>query len=352
MDNVKKLATYFQVLLILTLFMGLVSPTAKSGTIQSNLSEKNEYTIALDGDLSGVTIGLYESYYSSTDNRIELSRTALYNMFMWMNATVHILNRTDILYGALWACEILCIPEGLGPYIQSSLGYDAMDMIKEWIALGGSYIGVRGSSTIAFSDGYFEGSSETFYMDLINGTSIGMPSYGYIVMSELALNKDIPDGPDFSEFPNTMNVFWRTGRYFEANEGQEMITLASYTWNDEPAIVAAKYGDGNVLASSPQFEFEEDDDRDGVDYYDDTYDDPDSEWPLVMEICKWMIEDSPTVANTTTWTYPEPEDTSTTTIPTNTTDQPMIIPMETIVVTVGVIAAVAIIAAVVLMKRR
>jgi len=282
MDIVKKLATNSRILLILILFVGLVSTPAISGINQSNLSEKNEFAIALDDDLSGVTIGLYESYYSSTDNRIELSRTALYNMFMWMNATVHILNRTDILNGALWACEILAIPEGLGPYIQTSLGYDAMDIIKEWIALGGSYMGVRGASTIAFSDGYFEGSAESFYMDLINGTSIGMPSYGYIVMSELALNKGIPDGPDFSSFPDTMNVFWRTGRYFEAREGQEMITLASYTWNDEPAIVAAKYGEGNVLASSPQFEFEEDDDRDGVDSYDETYDDPDSERPMVM----------------------------------------------------------------------
>lgn len=350
MEEMRKLPTTFKVIIGIALLVNLASFPVTTVSSNSTPYPMAAYEIAQTTDLSGVTVGLYESYHSSTDNRIELSRTALYNMFRWMNATVHILNRTDILNGALWTCEILCIPEGLGPYIQSNLGYDAMDMIKEWISLGGSYMGVRGASTIAFSDGYFEGNAETFYMDLINGTSIGMSSYGYIVMSELELNKDITSGPDFSSFPNTMNVFWRTGRYFEANEGQEMITLASYTYNDQPAIVAAKYGEGNVLASSPQFEFEEDDDRDGVDYYDESYDDPDSEWPLVLEICKWMIEDSPTVANTTTWAYPETSDTASST--TDDTNQPLIIPMETIMLTIGIVAVVAIVATVVLMKKR
>ena len=345
MDGLNKLMKFLELMIAIVLLVGLASYPVKIDTCQLDSAAERNFKTAQEADLTGIAVGLYESYSSSTDNRVELSRTALYNMFLWMNATVHIFNKTDILNGALWACEILCIPEGLGPLIQLNLGYDAMDMIKEWIALGGSYIGVRGSSTIAVSDGYFEGSNETYYMDLINGTSIGMPTYGYIVMSELALNKDIPNGPDLSELPDTMNVFWRTGRYFEAHEGQEMITLASYTWNEEPAIVAAEYGLGNVLASSPQFEFEEDDDRDGVDYYDDTYEDSDSEWPLVLEICKWMVDDSPTVANTTTWTYPE---TSTNT--TNVYDVPLAIPPE--VVLIGVVGVIAVVAIVVLLRRR
>lgn len=345
MDGLNKLLKLLKVMIAVALLVGFTSYPVNTDICRSAKDTERNFQNAQEGDLTGITVGLYESYSSSTDNRVELSRTALYNMFLWMNASVHILNKTDILNGALWACEIICIPEGLGPNIQLNLGYDAMDMIKEWIALGGSYIGVRGSSTIAFSDGYFEGSNETFYMELINGTSIGMPTYGYIVMSELSLNKDIPNGPDFTQFPDTMNVFWRTGRYFVAHEGQEMMTLASYTWNDQPAIIAARYGEGIVLASSPQFEFEEDSDRDDVDYYDDSYEDPDSEWPLVLEICKWMIDESPTVANTTTWTYSESASTTT-----NADDLPLVIPPEFILV--GVVGVIAIVVLAVLLRRK
>lgn len=315
-----------------------------------NVSMENATSGALaqlGDDLSGVTVGLYQSYYSSTDQRVNQSRIALTHMFTWMNATLHILNKTDILNGALWVCELFAVPEGLGPFIERNMGEDAMDMVKEWIALGGSYIGVRGSAAMTFSDSYFEGSNTTFYMGLVNGTSIGMQSYAFNIMSELSIKRDLADGPDLSSMPATMNVYWQTGRYFQAAEGQEMITLATYEYNDQPAMVAARYGQGNVFASSPHFEYEENSDRDGTDYR-DSYDDPDSEWPLVLEICKWMIEDSQTVANATTWTYPPPEQTETTT---NDTLSSFPLAIEVVVIA-GSIGIVVIMAAVVVLRRR
>ncbi|MFW9810216.1 MAG: hypothetical protein ACFFE6_12640, partial [Candidatus Thorarchaeota archaeon] len=62
----------------------------------------------------------------------------------------------------------------------------------------------------------------------------------------------------------------------------------------------------NVFISSPHFEYEENDSRDGTDYMDE-YNDPDSEWPLLLEISKWLVESSPTVQNLTEWpTNPPP----------------------------------------------
>lgn len=301
-------------------------------------------------DLSGVTVGLYESYYSSTDARIRESRGALLHMLSWMNATVHVLNKTDIVNGALWACEIFVIPEGLGPFIERNLGNDGMDKIKEWIALGGSYVGVRGSAAMAVSDSYFEGSNTTFYMGLINGTSIGMPSFGHTRMADLSIIHNPVDGPDLSEMPRSMSVVWQTGRYFVAAESQEMITLATYHYNGEPAMVAARYGEGNVFVSSPHFEYEENSDRDGTDYR-DTYDDPDSEWPLVLEICKWMLDDSPTVVNTTTWTYPEPTELVTNTTDTDTNTQPFVLSVEMIGIG-GALVGFVIIALIIVMKKQ
>jgi glutamine amidotransferase-like uncharacterized protein len=331
------------------LFGLIISPTQV--TINQVVNVQSNQVIAQSNeDLAGVTVGLYESYYSSTDARIRESRGALLHMLQWMNASVHILNKTDIINGALWACEILVIPEGLGPFIERNLGEDGMDKIKEWVALGGSYVGVRGSAAIAVSDSYFEGSNTTFYMGLINGTSIGMPEFGHTLIAHLNIHHNPVEGLIFSDIPRSLEVIWQTGRYFVAAEGQEMITIATYGYNGEPAMVAAPYGEGNVFLSSPHFEYEENSDRDGTDYR-DTYDDPDSEWPLVLEVCKWMLEDSPTVVNTTFWSDPEPIETITNTTDTGTNTQPFVLSVETMVI-VGALVGFIVIASVIVKKRR
>ena len=111
--------------------------------------------------------------------------------------------------------------------------------------------------------------------------------------------------PDFGTItirymPDKLCVYFRTGRYILPHEGQELIYIANYTHNNLPAMVASFYGAGNVFISSPHFEFEENSNRDGTDEFDD-FDDPDSEWPFILEITKWLIESSPTVQNLTSW---------------------------------------------------
>jgi hypothetical protein len=103
-------------------------------------------------DLTGISVGIYGSYFSYVDPRVNESRTALINMFTWMNASIITFNTTDLLNGVLWACEVLAIPEGLDPTIENRLTDDGIRAIQEWVSLGGSYIGVRGSAAIAVRD--------------------------------------------------------------------------------------------------------------------------------------------------------------------------------------------------------
>ena len=222
-------------------------------------------------DLSGITVGIY--YIGYLDSRVNNSLTALINMFRWMNATVRIFNKTDIINGALWACEVLSIP--------------------------GSYIGVRGSAAMAVKDSYFENSWTEFKLALIDGTSYEVEDLGHTTITNVTINRECT-GPDLSDMPETMSVLFKTGRYILPNEGQELIYIANYTHNNLPAMVASHYGDGNVFISSPHFEYEENDDRDGTDYL-DSYDDPDSEWPFMLTMTQWLIDSSPTVCNLTQW---------------------------------------------------
>jgi glutamine amidotransferase-like uncharacterized protein len=222
-------------------------------------------------------------------------------MYNWMNATVRIFNTTDIINGSLWSCEILSIPEGLGPTLEYKLTDEGLQVIREWVAAGGSYIGVRGSAAMTVQYSYFENIWTEFDLALINGTSYEVEGLGHTTITNVSLNRECT-GPDLSDMPKNLSVLFKTGRYILPNEGQDLIYIANYTHEDLPAMVASSYGDGNLFISSPHFEYEENGDRDGTDYL-DSYDDPDSEWPFMLTISRWLVESTPTVCNLTGWPY-------------------------------------------------
>jgi glutamine amidotransferase-like uncharacterized protein len=253
-------------------------------------------------DLSGISVGIY--YIGYYDPRVNNSLTALINMYEWMNATVRVFNTTDIINGSLWACEILSIPEGLGPTLEYKLTDEGLQAIREWVSAGGSYIGVRGSAAMTVKYSYFEGISTEFDLALINGTSYEVEDLGHTTMTNVTIDRECT-GPDLSDLPQNMSVLFKTGRYILPNEGQELMYIANYSHSNLPAMVAAEYGEGNLFVSSPHFEYEENSDRDGTDYL-DSYDDPDSEWPFMLRIAKWLVESTPTVCNLTTWPTPPP----------------------------------------------
>ncbi len=285
-------------------------------------------------DLTGIRVGIYEGYYRS-----EASRTALISMFEWMNATVNVFNSTDIINGSLWSCELFAIPEGLGPTLESRLTPDGLQAIREWVAAGGSYIGVRGSAAMAVRYSYFEGSYTEFNLALIEGTSYEITEMEPLEMTNVSINRACV-GPDLSEMPSNLSVLFETGRYILPAEGQELIFIANYTHVGLPAMVASYYGEGTVFISSPHFEYEEDGDRDGTEYY-DRYDDPDSEWPFMLTISRWLIESSPTVCNITEWPY----------TPSTTPEENLKFPFEILLVGGGVGIAVILVIAIYIRRK-
>jgi len=323
-------------LLVVGLVLGLAFVQAAGTSTQCDIESGHIHIGAQSSnDLTNISVALYEGYYSSVDRRINESRGALFNMLTWMNATINIINHTEILDGALWAHELLVIPEGLGPLIERKIGDEGLQLIRDWLSAGGSYIGVRGSAAMAVTDSYFERSNTTFALGLFNGTSFGMPELGHTLMTDVEINRDCT-GPDLSDMPETMSTLFRTGRYFVADPGQEMIVIARYTYNDLPAMIATHYGEGTVFLSSPHFEYEENGDRDGTDYM-DRYDDPDSEWAFMLRITQWLLDDSPTVLNATTWPIPIASD--------------LLIPTEMLLVAGG-LGVVVIITVLVFVKKR
>jgi glutamine amidotransferase-like uncharacterized protein len=248
-------------------------------------------------DLSDVKVALYEGYTSYFDPRCNESKTALTHMFEWMNTSVTIVNAEEIRNGILWNFELFAIPEGLGPTLESRLGEEAMDCIRDWVSAGGSYVGVRGSAAMAVKDSYFEGSTSSFYLALIDGISYEVEGLPQQSMINVSINHDC-DEPDLSSEPDQITICSITGRYFKTYEGQEANIVANYTHINQPAMITARCGDGTVFLSSPHFEYEEDSTRDGT-YYMDDFEDPDSEWPFMLKMCRWLVDESPVVRNST-----------------------------------------------------
>jgi glutamine amidotransferase-like uncharacterized protein len=269
-------------------------------------------------------------------------------MFEWMNATVSVLNETEIANGCLWDHDILAIPEGLGPFHQSWLGPDGLEAIREWVSHGGSYIGVRGSAAMAVTKSYFEGRNTTFDLGLFNGTSIEVTDLDDECIANIDINREAL-GPALSSVPRSLSVLFWTGRYFVADEGEDMIVIGSYGHSGLPAMIATNYGSGCVFLSSPEPEYEENSDRDGTDYKDDL-DDPDSEWPLMLAVSQWLLENSTWLERPTTSVSTTTTSMTTTSNSTTNSTETFQIPVEMIAIVSG-IAIIGIVYAVFIKRR-
>jgi hypothetical protein len=144
-----------------------------------------------------------------------------------------------------------------------------------------------------------------------------------------------------------MESLYLGGGYFVPNEGQYMMPLAVYDENSEPGIIAATYGSGCVCLSGVHPEVEENNGRDGTDYW-ESHDDPDSEWDFMKKVSIWQIESSTWVTPSETATT-----TSTSTSPTETTTPPPVDPLAANlpILAVSGVLVVAVIS-VILMKRK
>ena len=90
--------------------------------------------------------------------------------------------------------------------------------------------------------------------------------------------------------PARMTMYYQGGCYLVPDEGNTLTILGTYNATGEAAIAVCEYGQGRVFISGPHPEVEEDDDRDGIQFYEpeDGPWDPESDWPLLSAAIKWL----------------------------------------------------------------
>ncbi|MBN2229000.1 MAG: hypothetical protein JW779_05355 [Candidatus Thorarchaeota archaeon] len=236
-------------------------------------------------DLSGVNVAIYKGI-----GVMPSSRNALNRMFGWMNATVANMTASQIKNGSLSDFDILVVPGGSESTANSELDSDGKQMIKDFVAQGGSYFGICGGATFGAQ-----------YLRFFRGQMAVVSEPGSIMhMTPMHIDRNC-SGPDLSGCPENISVMYYNSQYFIPTPGYDIHTIASYDHNDRPGMIALKDNNGTVFLSSPHAEYEEDDDRDDTNFADD-FEDPESEWDLLFQVSKWLIEAS----------YVEPTDSTTT----------------------------------------
>ena len=228
--------------------------------------------------MEGVRVAVYNDR-----GAMPSSSSALLNMFRWMNAEANYVNSTEIQQGVLDEYDIVVFPGGPSSDYSTSLGNVGRSAVIDFVAGGGSFFGICGGSVFGTNA----------YLGLFNGYASGQVNGSGIKILRMDVNIN-STGPDLSSVSSTYDVlYWSSGAFYSSNATymSTVIPILLYTQTSEPGMIVCKYGNGTVFLSFPHPEYEENSARDGTDQF-DHYNDPDSEWMLLMKVSLWLVEAS------------------------------------------------------------
>jgi glutamine amidotransferase-like uncharacterized protein len=245
-------------------------------------------------DLDGVSIAVYNGNLGVSSNPRESSAAALFWMFRWMNASVEMVNSSAIKQGILNDFQIIAVPGGYAYNYYLDLGPSGAKAIRDFVAEGGSYWGSCAGAFYALDE--FEwseyGETGTYYYGLGLfpgrgvGPIVGIADWPNYTMTDVNMNKT-NELIDFSQEPSNHSIMYYGGPYFETEGIEGITTLATYSYNDMPAMIAFEYVNGRVFLTGPHPEWEEDSFRDGC-IWDNVLEEDGSEWELCKKIVLWL----------------------------------------------------------------
>jgi len=245
-------------------------------------------------DLTGVNVAVYDGGEGISSEPRESSAAALYWMFQWMNATVEMVNSSSIKQEGLSGFHIIAVPGGYAYNYYLDLGNSGANAIIDFVADGGAYWGSCAGAYYALEEfewtEYEETGTYYYGLGLFPGRGVGpiadiadWPNYA---MTDVLMNVS-NELIDFSQEPATHSIMYYGGPFFETEGVDGITTLATYSSNGMPAMIAFEYGQGKVFLTGPHPEWEEDSFRDGS-LWDNQLEEAGSEWNLCKEISIWL----------------------------------------------------------------
>jgi glutamine amidotransferase-like uncharacterized protein len=273
-----------------------------------------------------VTVGLYAGGGAANE-----CAQAARKMFEWMGYTVTRLDADMINQSKISHIDVVYFPGGSsGPY-REDISAEGREKIRRLIHSGGCFIGTCAGALFAAERVVWEGETDPRpTLGLFPGTVEGPlpeiytdPEYG---MCQVNLEPH----PITAAEPDSAWILYYNGPFFSPNPDAEVDIVGRYEITNDPALVAFEYGRGRVFLTGPHPEWEEDDGRDGVSYF-DRFSDQGSDWDLMLGATRWCLRGIDTLTLTATPTpAPTPVLTATPTpLPTSVLLEPMNHPAQT-----------------------
>jgi glutamine amidotransferase-like uncharacterized protein len=268
-----KSRTKFMKILAITIIL-LISITPNTVFLVTNKIHDERYP-----SLAGVRVAIYHgnAVLGAADSYV-----ALEHMFKWMGASVDYISPKQVQDGGLITYKIFVMPGGSPDSYAYELGDDGMANIKSFVEMGGVYFGICGGAILALGS----------YLNLFTGYMYPAPipgSTGTSRLINMTVNRNSA-GPNLSNEPKQYCTLYWGSMYFD-HYGNDVVPIMKYPQNDKPGMIAFQKGLGTVFISSPHPEFEEGSTRDGTTSF-DSYNDPDSEWGLLLKVSKWLVDTS------------------------------------------------------------
>lgn len=122
--------------------------------------------------------------------------------------------------------------------------------IRAFVEAGGAFIGSCAGAYYAGDILRWHGTDHEYPLKLFDGKSVG-PLAGQVAWGEIGtfyLEEDHPVNDGFGE---VLEIYYFDGPYFEAYDSDSLQVLARYAVNNEPAVIAGRYGSGKYLLFGP-----------------------------------------------------------------------------------------------------
>jgi len=226
------------------------------------------------------------------DGTSDISVRAADKMFQWMGYSVTRLTANDIIDDGLDAFNLLCVPGGDMYQYAQDLSLPGIERIRRFVGDGGGYIGICGGACLTGERVVWQGNELPMTsLELFPGTTRGpideIAPYPDCTMCKLNIVE--ATHPITQSTPDTAWILYCYGPLFVVDTDAQVSVLGRYEIGNRPAMAAYGFGLGRVFIIGTHPEFEEDSERDDVEWG-DTFDDEGSVWELMRKAALWCLK--------------------------------------------------------------
>jgi len=227
-----------------------------------------------------VKFGIYNGI-GSWDENVK----ALEEFFTTYNLSYTLFNENDIVSNNLLdQFDLIWFPGGFA----SEYRYYIEDhqTIQEFVAGGGAYIGSCAGAYYAADILRWMGEDYDYPLKLYRGVAVGplVNEINWGEEAEILLNPLLTANEGYGQ---AIAIYYFDGPYFAADNQAGVTILGRYAINNQPAIIAGRYGQGKYLLFGPHPELGDyNQQQDG----NDTIGNNGTQWPWLFSVLIWFSQ--------------------------------------------------------------